>query len=108
VSDTSALSPIDYLKHCSAETAVAFQSLRKAVLSAGPLDAHTCELIALGALVTSGSEPSFKVHARRLLREGISAAALRQAVLVTFGASTNFTQVIAGLKWVEQVERELA
>jgi alkylhydroperoxidase/carboxymuconolactone decarboxylase family protein YurZ len=106
VSDTSAMSPLDYLKHFSADTGNAFQSLRKSVAAAGPLDAHTCELIALGGLVTSGSEQSFKTHGRRLLRDGVSAAALRQAVLVTLGASTTFSQAIDGLKWVEQLERE--
>jgi alkylhydroperoxidase/carboxymuconolactone decarboxylase family protein YurZ len=106
VSEASPLSPLDYLKTVSVETGNAFQSLRKAVLAAGPLDAHTCELIALGGLVTSGSEQSFKTHARRLLRDGVAGGALRQAVLVTLGASTTFSQVIEGLKWVEQLERE--
>src|SRR5258708_30955044 len=40
------------------------------------------------SLVTSGSESSFKTHARRLLRDGVPGASLRQAVLVTLGAST--------------------
>lgn len=97
------LTPAEYLKHFSANTAEAFQALRKAVLSAGPLDAHTCELIALGALVTSGNEASFKTHARRLLKEGVSAGALRHAVLVTFGATTTFSQISDGLHWVEDV-----
>jgi alkylhydroperoxidase/carboxymuconolactone decarboxylase family protein YurZ len=106
VPETPPLSPVDYLKQVSAETGNAFQALRRAVLAAGPLDAHTCELIALGGLVTAGSEQSFKTHARRLLRDGVPGAALRQAVLVTFAASTTFSQVLEGLKWVEQVEQE--
>jgi alkylhydroperoxidase/carboxymuconolactone decarboxylase family protein YurZ len=97
------LTPVEYLKHLSADTAEAFQALRKAVLAAGPLDAHTCELIALGALVTTGNEASFKTHARRLLKEGVSAEALRHAVLVTFGATTTFSQISDGLHWVEDV-----
>ena len=105
MSDSSTLSPIDYLRQVSPDTAAAFQALRKAVLIAGPLDAHTCELIALGGLVTAGSEQSFKTHARRLLRDGVPAAALRQAVLTTFGASTTFSHVLAGLRWIEQLER---
>jgi alkylhydroperoxidase/carboxymuconolactone decarboxylase family protein YurZ len=106
VNEPPALAPLDYLKQISSESANAFQALRKAVLGSGPLDAHTCELIALGGLVTSGSEQSFKTHARRLLKGGVPAAALRQAVLVTLGASTTFSQVIDGLKWVGQLERE--
>lgn len=99
--------PLDYLKQISLEAGNAFQALRKAVLGSGPLDTHTCELIALGGLVTAGSEQSFKTHARRLLRDDVPAAALRQAVLVTLGASTTFSQAIDGLKWIEQLEREL-
>lgn len=95
------LSPVDYLKSISAPTADAFQALRKAVLAAGPLDAYTCELIALGALATTGNEASFKVHARRLLKEGMAIDALRQAVLVTFGATTTFSAVSDALHWID-------
>jgi alkylhydroperoxidase/carboxymuconolactone decarboxylase family protein YurZ len=97
------LTPVEYLKRCSAGTADAFQSLRKAVMAAGPLDGHTCELIVLGALVTTGNEASFKTHARRLLKEGVPAEALRHAVLVTFGATTTFSQISDGLHWVDDV-----
>lgn len=55
MSEPGPLTPLDYLKQISSETGEAFQALRKAVMTAGPLDAHTCELIALGALVTSGA-----------------------------------------------------
>lgn len=98
--------PLDYLKEISSETGNAFQALRKAVMAAGPLDAHTCELIALGALVTSQGEQSFKTHARRLLRAGVPLAALRQAVLVTLGASTTLNQTLNGLRWIDQAQQE--
>jgi alkylhydroperoxidase/carboxymuconolactone decarboxylase family protein YurZ len=100
------LSPLDYVKQFSADTGAAFQALRKSVLGSGPLDAHTCELIVLGALVTSGGESSFKVHARRLLKEGVAVEALRQAVFVTLGASTTLAQVISGLRWIDAVQSE--
>jgi alkylhydroperoxidase/carboxymuconolactone decarboxylase family protein YurZ len=106
MSSGHSLSPIDYLKQFSADAGAAFQMLRKSVLGAGPLDAHTCELIVIGALVTSGGEGSFKVHARRLLKDGVSVDALRQAVLVTLGASTTLAQVIAGLRWIDAVVSE--
>ena len=106
MSTESTLSPIDYIKQFSADTGAAFQALRKSVLGCGPLDAHTCELIVLGALVTSGGEGSFKVHARRLLKEGVPVEALRQAVFVTLGASTTLAQVIAGLRWIDAVQSE--
>jgi len=106
VSPPENLTPLDYLKQISSETASAFQALRKAVMAAGPLDAHTCELIALGGLVTSGNEQSFKTHARRLLRAGVPVASLRQAVLVTLGASTTFGQALQGLRWIDQTQQE--
>ena len=106
MSTAAPLSPLDYVKQFSADTGTAFQALRKAVLGSGPLDAHTCELIVLGALVTSGGEGSFKVHARRLLKEGVPVEALRQAVFVTLGASTTLAQVIAGLRWIDAVQSE--
>ena len=106
MSTAAPLSPLDYVKQFSADTGTAFQALRKAVLGSGPLDAHTCELIVLGGLVTSGGEASFKIHARRLLQEGMAVEALRQAVLVTLGASTTLAQVIAGLRWIDGVLSE--
>jgi len=57
----------------------------------------------VGALVTTGNEASFKTHARRLLKEGVSAEALRHTVLVTFGATTTFSQISDGLHWVDDV-----
>ncbi len=106
MSHAARLPPLDYLKQLSQDAGIAFQMLRRAVLAAGPLDAHTCELIVLGALVTARSETSFRVHARRLLKEGVPVGALRQAVLVTFGASTTFTDIIQGLRWIDAVEVE--
>jgi len=106
MSTAAPLSPLDYVKQYSADTGAAFQALRKAVLGSGPLDAHTCELIVLGGLVTSGGEASFKIHARRLLQEGMAVEALRQAVFVTLGASTTLAQVIAGLRWIDAVLSE--
>ena len=100
------LPALEYVRQFSADAAVAFQSLRKAVVGAGPLDLHTCELIVLGGLVSRGSEVSFKVHARRLLQDGVDIAALRQAVLVTLAASTTFSQMVDGLRWLDDVLAE--
>ena len=97
------LTPVEYLAQFSPDAAQSFQALRKAVGSAGPLDANTCELIALGAFATIGAENSFKTHARRLLKEDVPADALRQAVLVTFAATTTFSSVIAALHWVDDL-----
>ena len=103
---SKALSPTEYLARFSPAASTAFQGLRRAVMDAGPLDHNTCELIALGAFATTGSENSFKTHARRLLAEDVPVAALHQAVLVTFGATTTFSQVVAALRWVDQLVEE--
>ena len=100
------LTPVEYLGQYSADASKAFQDLRNAVIKAGPLDHHTCELIVLGAMVTAGTEGSFKTHARRLLKENVPPQALRQAVLVTFAATTTFSGVSAGLRWVDDVVAE--
>ena len=106
MSAASKPTPMEALAGVSPAAARAFQDLRKAVLEAGPLDHKTCELIVLGAMVTAGSEASFKTHARRLIKEKVPPAALRQAVLVTFGATTTFSAVMAGLRWVDEVVAE--
>jgi alkylhydroperoxidase/carboxymuconolactone decarboxylase family protein YurZ len=103
---TPSLTPLEYLTKVNSGAADAFQALRKAVMSAGPLDAHTCELITLGAFVTAGNESSFKTHGRRLLKGGVSLDALRHAVLVTFAATATFGQVISSLKWIDDLGAE--
>lgn len=100
------LTPVEKLAAVSPGAAQAFQDLRKAVLASGPLDHHTCELIVLGAMATAGLEASFKTHTRRLLKEKVDPAAIRQAVLVTFAATTAFSGVSNGLRWVDEVVAE--
>lgn len=97
------LTPVEYLRTIDAGSAEAFQALRKAVMGAGPLDHKTCELISLGALATARHEESFKVHARRLLKEGVEIAALRHAVLSTFAASTTFSEIVDALHWIDDL-----
>ncbi len=97
------LSPVEYLATINPDASAAFQKLRKSVVEGGPLDANTCELIAIGSCATLGKESSFKTHSRRLLKEGVSPDALRQAVLVTFAATATFSSVIAALHWVDDL-----
>jgi alkylhydroperoxidase/carboxymuconolactone decarboxylase family protein YurZ len=97
------LTPVEYLAQVNQGASDAFQALRKAVLQSGPLDAHTCELITLGAFATARVEGSFKTHARRLLKEGVKPEALRQAVLVTFAATTTFSSVVDALHWIDDL-----
>ena len=97
------LTPLEYLSQFSPEATKSFQGLREAVVSSGPLDTKTCELITLGAFATARIEGGFKTHARRLLNDGVSAEALRQAVLVTFGATTTLTVVLDSLHWIDDI-----
>lgn len=94
---------VETVRGVHAESAEAFQKLRAAVVKSGPLDAHTVELIVLGGLVTAGSERSFRTHALRLLKDEVDPAALRQAVLVTLGASASFNQVVSALEWTDDL-----
>lgn len=98
-----ALTPVEYLAQFSQAASTSFQALRKAVMQAGPLDAHTCELITLGAFATARIEAAFKTHARRLLKDGVPVESLRQAVLVTFGATTTFNDVCEALRWIDDL-----
>src|SRR6266704_4389980 len=94
------LTPLEYLRQFSPDAMASFQSLRDAVTKSGPLDHNTCELITLGAFATVRIEGGFKTHARRLLNNGVSADALRQAVLVILGATTTFTVALDALHWI--------
>ena len=103
MADERKQTPVQYLAQYSPGAAGAFQSLRKAVLDSGPLDHNTCELITLGAFATARNEGPFKVHAERLLKEGVAVEALRQAVLVTFAATTTFSGVVSALRWIDDL-----
>jgi len=96
------VTPVEHLASISADSASAFQALRKSVMAAGPLDHTTCELVVIATMAVTGAEASFKVHARRLLKEGVDLAAMRHAVLVTMAASTTFSQVSAALRWLDE------
>ena len=102
--ESTPLTPVEYLAQYSSDAATSFQSLRNAVLNAGPLDTETSELITLGAFATTGAETSFKTHAKRLLKAGTTIEALRQAVMVTFAATTTFSSVITALHWVDDLK----
>jgi hypothetical protein len=78
------------------------------LLASGPLDNATCELIVISGLATAGFEDSFKIHSRRLFDMKVPSAALRQAVMMTLGASASIFQVARALQWLDELEREYA
>lgn len=100
--------PSDYLRTIHAPTADAFRELRTAVVGAGPLDFQTVELIMFGGFVTASFEPAIKAHAARIHGLGVSRDALRQAALVTFGATTTLVQVTRALRWIDEALDETA
>lgn len=96
------MTPMERLSTVSVEAAAAFQTLRSSVLAAGPLDHVTCELIVIATMAVTQTEASFKLHARRLLADGVELARIRHAVVVTLGASTTFSQASAALRWLDE------
>ena len=97
------MNPTQHLASIDAPTAQAFQALRAAVLAAGPLDERVSELVVTACFATTGHEASFKVHARRLLAMQVPVAEIRQAVLLTFGATTTFSDVSQALRWIDEL-----
>ncbi len=95
-------SAMDFVRDHHGPTADAFTGLRKAVMSSGPLPAHIQELIVCGGFVATGQQRAFMTHAQRALDGGAKPEELRQAVLVTLGATATFPQVAAALAWADE------
>jgi alkylhydroperoxidase/carboxymuconolactone decarboxylase family protein YurZ len=98
--------PSLYLGEFNKDASTNFRAMRKALVGAGPLDAETCELIVIASFATVGSESSFKVHALRALKSGISKAKLQQAVMVTLGATTALFSVTNALRWIDEADAQ--
>ena len=80
----------------------AYESLGAAAAKAGPLDARTQRLVKLAISIGGGSEGATHSHARRAVREGVPAAAMRQVALLAV-TSIGFSRAVAGLSWIEDV-----
>ena len=68
----------------------------------GPLDEKTRELVKLGIAIGLSSEGAVRSHARRALAAGVSAAAIRHAVLLSL-TTAGFPAMIVATKWVDEV-----
>jgi pimeloyl-ACP methyl ester carboxylesterase len=75
--------------------------MRAAIDKAGPLDYATREYLMLTAFAIAGYEESFRIHAERAVKRGLSKAAMQQAVLVPFGATTAMLPVVRALDWID-------
>lgn len=94
-------SAAEYLASLRPETAAAFRALRNSVREHAALPAATGDLIVLAAFAVTGNEMGLKVHARRMLGDGVDIEALRQAIIVTLGHATTFAQVTNALRWID-------
>jgi len=95
--------PSSFLKDVDPDTGAAFRTLRDAIGRAGPLDHAQAELIILAGFVTAGFEDPFKIHALRMVRQGMTAATLRHMVLLLLGASLPMYPAARALDWIDVV-----
>src|SRR5438067_5550345 len=94
--------PSERLRDANSDVAVSFRALRAAIEKAGPLDYATREYLLLAAFAAAGYEESFRIHAKRAVERGLSKAAMQQAVLVPFGATTAMLPVVRALEWIDE------
>jgi alkylhydroperoxidase/carboxymuconolactone decarboxylase family protein YurZ len=98
---------MEYLLEHHPDVGSAFRDgVRAAVEAAGPLAAAQRELIMLGAYTAAVQPRAFRVHCRRALAAGAEPAEIRQAILLTFGASATLEMVVDALTWVDEVLAE--
>ena len=95
--------PSEYLLQQAPRAGAAMREMREALMSSGPLDRRTCELIVIAGLATGGYEDSFKIHARRLLSLGATSEEMKHAVTVTLGASSVLFQVARAISWIDEL-----
>jgi len=80
-----------------------YKAMREELLTSGPLDRSTCEIIVTTGFAVLGYELSFKVHTRRLISMNVPKAAVQHAVLATMGATTVIFQTAQALRWIDEV-----
>jgi len=102
MSERSSKIPSERLRESAPEVAASFRAMRAAIEKAGPLDYATREYLMLAAFAAAGFEESFRIHAERAVKRGLSKAAMQQAVLVPFGATTAMLPVVRALEWIDE------
>jgi alkylhydroperoxidase/carboxymuconolactone decarboxylase family protein YurZ len=80
----------------------AYATLGKAAAEAGPLDDKTRRLVKLALSIGAASEGAVHSHARRALKQGISAAELKQVALLAI-PTLGLPQAVKGLTWIEDI-----
>jgi len=99
--------PSALLREANPAAAEGFAALREAVRP-GPLDRETCEYILINGFALAGFEEPFKIHAMRMLQEGVPKARLQHAVQISLGATAPLFPIVRALGWLEEVAAEHA
>jgi alkylhydroperoxidase/carboxymuconolactone decarboxylase family protein YurZ len=100
--------PSIQLRKVNEQAGIHYRSMRDAIMQSGPLDANTCELILIGCFAARGCERSFRVHALRGLKAGMSKETLEQVVMIPMGAASPLAEVTKALTWLDEVAAEHA
>lgn len=96
------------LAEANADVGESFGTFRDRARKSGSLDHTTIELILMSGFGTAGHEGPFKNHATRALDRGVPLEALRQAVIVTLGATAVLPGVARALGWLDEVYAEFS
>ncbi len=84
------------------DVAEAYADLSSKLHDVGPLDQRARRLVKLAVAVGAESEGAVRSHVRKGLAEGITAAELEHAILLSL-TTAGFPAMIAALKWAKEV-----
>jgi AhpD family alkylhydroperoxidase len=80
-----------------------YEHLGEAVMTTGPLDRKTAELVKLGIAVGSRQEGAVHAHVRRARDAGASVEEIRHAVRLSL-TTLGFPGMMAALTWTDDVQ----
>src|SRR5690349_251390 len=96
------VSNLDRIRTVSPDVATAFRGLRKAIDSAGPLDAKQRELVLLAGFAATRNEGGFRVHCTRAVQAGASLPEVEHVVLMMLGTSLGLAPTVDVLRWAHE------
>jgi AhpD family alkylhydroperoxidase len=97
---------IDVLSEHSEPIGQAFQSLRRAIQQAGPIDEKTRELILLAVFAATQIKSGLMIHCRIAKLRGVSREQCEHAVLLGFSSSHNAGDTSRAIELIRRVWRE--
>ncbi|GAW47887.1 carboxymuconolactone decarboxylase family protein [Nocardioides sp. PD653] len=99
---------MEYLSERFPEVADAYRDqFRRTVELDGPLSPRIRELVLLGAYAATRQPRAFALHCERALRSGCDVDEVRQAVLLTLGASATLEWVVDALRSVDEIHQRV-